>query len=46
MGFKRVTAIISTQALERVETRLRELAVPGMTVSEVKGYGTYKNFYH
>ncbi len=46
MSFKRVTAIISEHMLERVERRLRELNVPGMTVSEVKGYGSHKNFYH
>ena len=45
MGFKRVTAIITDLMLERVERRLRELNVPGMTVSEATGYGAHKNFY-
>jgi len=46
MGFKRVTAIISEHILERMERRLREFNVPGMTVSEEVGYGVHKDFYH
>ncbi len=46
MGFKRVTAIVNDDLLERVESRLRQMKVPGMTVSQVKGFGTHKNFYH
>ncbi len=45
-SFKRVTAIVNTHTVVRVEKRLRELNVPGMTVSEIKGYGAHKNFFH
>ncbi|HEX4404956.1 MAG TPA: P-II family nitrogen regulator [Polyangia bacterium] len=36
---KRIEAIIKPFKLEEVKTRLRELGVSGMTVSEVKGFG-------
>ena len=36
---KTVTAIMRGSELERVETRLRELQVPGITVTKVRGYG-------
>lgn len=45
MRFRNVTAIIRSDALEKVEQRLHELGVPGISVTRVKGYGEYKNFY-
>jgi nitrogen regulatory protein P-II 1 len=36
---KRIEAIIKPFKLDEVKTRLRELGVSGMTVSEVKGFG-------
>jgi len=42
---KKVTAIVRTDALEDVESRLRGLGVPGVTVSRVKGFGEYANFF-
>lgn len=42
---KKITAIIRTDALENVECRLRSLGVPGVTVSRVKGFGEYANFF-
>ena len=42
---KKITAIIRTDALEAVECRLRSLGVPGVTVSRVKGFGEYANFF-
>jgi nitrogen regulatory protein P-II 1 len=36
---KRVEAIIKPFKLDEVKSRLRELGVSGMTVSEVKGFG-------
>jgi nitrogen regulatory protein P-II 1 len=36
---KKVEAIIKPFKLEEVKSRLRELGVSGMTVSEVKGFG-------
>jgi len=45
MDFRKVNAIIRSDALEKVEQRLHELGVPGISVTRVKGYGEYKNFY-
>jgi nitrogen regulatory protein P-II 1 len=45
MSFRKVTAIIRPNRLEAVEGRLRDLAVPGISVTRVKGYGEYANFY-
>lgn len=46
MTYKMVTATIDTIVLEKVEQRLRQIGVPGITVSQTQGYGSYKNFYH
>lgn len=43
--FRKVTAIIRTDALERVEDRLVREGVKGVSGSYVKGYGEYKNFF-
>ncbi len=40
-----VIAIIRTDALEQVEVCLRELGIKGISVSQVKGYGEYEDFY-
>ena len=45
MSFRKIPAIIKPDRLEAVEARLRDLAVPGISVSKVKGYGEYANFY-
>ncbi len=45
MSFKVITATINLNAVERVEKRLIEIAVPGLSVSKTKGYGEHKNFY-
>ncbi|MBT8117857.1 MAG: P-II family nitrogen regulator [Gammaproteobacteria bacterium] len=45
MDFRKVTAIIRPDALEKVEKALQALSVPGMSVTRVKGYGEYANFY-
>jgi nitrogen regulatory protein P-II 1 len=42
---RKVTAIVRVDVLERVERRLQELRVPGITVTKVKGYGEYENFF-
>ncbi|MFY9326818.1 MAG: P-II family nitrogen regulator [Georgfuchsia sp.] len=42
----KVTAFIRSDALVQVERRLQELAVPGISVTQVKGYGEYANFYN
>lgn len=43
--FRKVVAIIRAGALKAVEEKLRELRVPGITVSKVKGYGQHANFF-
>lgn len=45
MLFRKVTAIIRSDALEKVEQCLQELHVPGISVTHVKGYGNYANFF-
>ncbi len=45
MELKKITAIFRSHLLEVVERRLRELGVKGISVSQVKGYGEYKQFY-
>ena len=45
MSFKRITAIVRTSMLEKVEEALKELGVPGVSVSQIKGYGEYADFY-
>ena len=45
MEFRKVAAIIRPGALEKVEKALKTLSVPGVTVTKVKGYGEYANFY-
>lgn len=42
---RKVTAIVRMRVLERVEERLKELRVPGISVTKVKGYGEYANFF-
>jgi nitrogen regulatory protein P-II 1 len=43
--FRKVTAIVRTASLPDVERSLRELDVPGISVTKVKGYGEYANFF-
>jgi nitrogen regulatory protein P-II 1 len=43
--FCKVTAIVRTVALENVEQHLKTINVPGISVTKVKGYGEYKNFF-
>ena len=45
MRFRKVTAIIRPDSLEKVEKALQALSVPGVSVTKVKGYGEYANFY-
>jgi len=42
---RKVTAIIRVMVLEQVEERLKDLGVSGITVTRVKGYGEYANFF-
>ncbi len=45
MEVKKITAIIRTDVLGQVQSALEAIAVPGMSLSRVKGYGEYANFY-
>jgi len=42
---RKITAIVRNNVLQDVERRLRELDVPGVSVTKVKGYGEYANFF-
>lgn len=44
-GLRKVTAIIRSSVLNDVERRLRDIHVPGVSVTKVKGYGEYANFF-
>ena len=45
MDLVKLTAIIRNEKLDAVETVLQEMRVPGISVTKVKGYGEYANFY-
>ena len=45
MIFRKVTAIFRPGRLEAVEDRLRGLGVSGVSVTKVKGFGEYANFF-
>ena len=45
MDLSVVIAVIRSNVLENVEQRLREIDVKGISVSKVKGYGEYHNFF-
>ena len=45
MEYKTITATIDAQCLEEVEKSLHALGVPGVSVTETKGYGVYKNYF-
>ena len=46
MKLKKIVAIIRNQFLEEVEDRLVEMRVKGISVTKVKGYGEYANFFN
>lgn len=45
MKLKKITAIIRASSLDAVETQLRSLGVPGLTVTRVTGFGEYANYF-
>src|SRR5437879_4405617 len=45
MREKKVTAIIRTDVLDEIETRLHRLGVRGISVTRVEGYGEYTKFW-
>lgn len=45
LELSKITAIIRVSMLKTVEKRLQDLRVPGISVTKVKGYGEYANFF-
>ncbi len=45
MDYCKVTAIIRSRSLEDVEQALERIGVPGITISRVKGYGEYVDYF-
>lgn len=45
MKWSKITAILRTDRLEAVERQLQSIGVDGISVSHVKGFGEYANFY-
>ena len=45
MKYRKVTAIIRRDVLEKVERKLQQAGVNGISVTRVKGYGEYADFY-
>ena len=45
MKYRKVTAIIRRDVLEKVERKLQQIGVQGISVTWVKGYGEYADFY-
>ena len=45
MKYRKVTAIVRCEVLEKVEDALRSAGIAGISVSFVKGYGDYANFF-
>ncbi|TBR72409.1 MAG: P-II family nitrogen regulator [Burkholderiaceae bacterium] len=45
MNFKYVVAIVRSDAVESLETKLASIHVGGITLTKVKGFGEYKNFF-
>ena len=43
--FKNVIAIVRLTDLEQIEKSLRQAGVGGVSITRVKGYGEYKNFF-
>ncbi len=45
MDYRKITAIIQREVLEKVEQKLQSMGVEGISVTKVKGYGEYADFY-
>ena len=44
-SFKYVVAIVAPEVVESLESKLRSMHVGGITLTKVKGFGEYKNFF-
>lgn len=45
MEYRKITAIIQCDVLEKVERKLQDSGVNGISVTKIKGYGEYTGFY-
>lgn len=45
MNYCKITAIIQPSRLEAVEQKLKQLCVPGVSITKVQGYGEAHNFF-
>lgn len=45
MECKKIVAIVRGSALERVEERLKQVGIKGISVTRVKGFGEYANLF-
>jgi nitrogen regulatory protein P-II 1 len=45
MAFRKVTAIISRNTMANVEAALQQIGVNGLSVSAIKGFGEYADFF-
>ena len=45
MSIAKITAIVRPSALPAIEKMLQDAGVPGMSVSTVKGFGDYADFF-
>ncbi len=45
MALRKVTAIVRIEVLEEIEEQLEAIGVPGISVTYVKGFGNYANFF-
>ncbi len=45
VNYKRITAVISSLVLKKVEAALRDINVSGISVTQVRGYGEYHDYY-
>ena len=44
-SFKYVVAIVAPEVVEPLERKLKSIHVGGITLTKVRGFGEYKNFY-
>jgi nitrogen regulatory protein P-II 1 len=45
MELRKVTAIVRADLLEKVEQRLKKMGVKGVSITQVKRFGEYANFF-
>ncbi|HEC07709.1 MAG TPA: P-II family nitrogen regulator [Thiolapillus brandeum] len=45
MSFAKITAIVRPTVVTAIEETLHEAGVPGMSVTQAKGYGDYADFF-